>query len=162
MKPKMVVAMAAFVLSIAVFAGVVSATPGSGFTASQQWKATFDELDVKFDYGDHRVKLKTKDLSDAYVTRNTIAVGGTSGWHSHPGPSLIMVTAGEVTAYEADDPTCTPKTYRAGQGFVDHGGDRAHLIRNESDVPAETVAFQILPQGATRRIDTPASVHCSF
>ena len=47
-----------------------------------------------------RLKLKTHGVSDAYVIDNTFAAnGGTSGWHSHPGPSLIFVIAGTITNY---------------------------------------------------------------
>jgi hypothetical protein len=30
-------------------------------------------------------------------------------------------------------------------GFVDPGGGHVHLIRNEKDVPAQTIAFQLIP-----------------
>ena len=46
--------------------------------------------------------------SDVYVVQNTFPVGAHTGWHTHPGPSLVTVTAGTITAYEASDPTCTP------------------------------------------------------
>jgi quercetin dioxygenase-like cupin family protein len=103
----------------------------------------------------------TKDTSDIYVTRNSIAIGGQSGWHSHPGPSLITVTVGTITAYESTDPACSPTTYHAGEGFVDYG-DHAHLLRNESGSAAETVAVQFLPTGATRRIDEQKPTNCTF
>src|SRR5690349_14214945 len=77
------------------------ATPASGFTAVQQWKGVYPPLklntasDRKADKDDKwDIKLMTKDTSDVYVTRNAIAAGGQSGWHSHPGPSLITVTVG--------------------------------------------------------------------
>ena len=108
------------------------------------------------------LELRTKGVSDVYVTRNAISVGGNSGWHTHPGPSLIIVTLGEITAYEGNDPTCTPKRYRAGEGFIDPGGNHVHLLRNESGAPAETVAVQFLPKDATRRVDTPAPGNCPF
>jgi hypothetical protein len=38
---------------------------------------------------------------------------------------------------------------------VDYG-DHAHNIRNEGTVNLELIAFQILPEGAPRRIDQPA------
>ena len=82
----------------------------------------------------------------------------------HPGPSLITVTIGEITAYDSSDPLCAPKVYRAGEGFVD-SGDHAHLLKNESGAAAETVAVQFLPVGAGRRIDVPADEvpsNCSF
>ena len=96
------------------------------------------------------------------MTRNAITPGGQSGWHTHPGPSLIIVTVGEITAYAGDDPTCTPKRYKAGEGFVDPGDGHVHLRRNETDAAAETVAVQFLPQGATRRLDEPAPGTCGF
>jgi quercetin dioxygenase-like cupin family protein len=83
------------------------------------------------------------------------------GWHTHPGPSLIIVAVGEIMAYEGDDPTCTPAVHD-GRRFVDEGGGHVHLLRNESGAPAETVAIQFLPKDATRRIDMPDPGNCSF
>lgn len=145
-----------------------SATPASGFTAVQQWKGVYPPVslntqsDRRSDKDDKwDVKLMTKDTSDIYVTRNAIAVGGQSGWHSHPGPSLITVTIGTIKAYESTDPACSATTYHAGEGFVDYG-DHAHLLRNESGAAAETVAVQFLPAGSTRRIDEPEPTNCKF
>jgi predicted metal-dependent enzyme (double-stranded beta helix superfamily) len=98
---------------------------------------------------------KTKGLSDLYVQSNVWAPGGTTGWHSHPGHSLIIVTAGTVTNYESDDPECKPKSYSAGMAFVDEGGDHSHTIRNEGNVQAQTIAFQVIPADQPRRIDVP-------
>ena len=163
MKSKWTWAVVVGLAGLAVYAANVVATPQSGFTPVQQWKGIFDEMNVHVvDMPRHQVKLKTKGVSDVYVTRNAIAVGGQSGWHTHPGPSLIIVTLGEIMAYDADDPTCTPKRYRAGEGFVDPGGGHVHLLRNESDASAETVAIQILPKDATRRIDAPDPGNCAF
>ena len=110
----------------------------------------------------NELEVRTKGVSDVYVTRNAISVGGNSGWHTHPGPSLIIVTLGEIMAYDGDDPTCTPKRYRAGEGFVDPGGGHVHLLRNKYEHPAETVAVQFLPKDATRRVDTAAPGNCPF
>ncbi len=56
--------------------------------------------------------------SDVYVIQNTFPPGAHSGWHTHPGPSLITVTSGALTVYEASNPTCTPIIYTAGQSFT--------------------------------------------
>ena len=152
---------AALAGSIFVAAPAV-ATPASGFTAAQQWKGVYGEMAVKAEKsGPWDVYLKTKASSDVYVTRNAIAVGGQSGWHRHPGLSLITVTAGEIVAFDSHNPLCTPKVYKTGEGFID-AGDHAHLLRNESGAPAETVAVQFLPVGATRRIDAPKPNNCDF
>lgn len=141
--------------------GTAKATPASGFSAVQQWKGDFSPVEVKAKTGDWEVEIKTERDSDVYVVRNSIAVGGQSGWHRHPGPSLITVTVGEITNYDSDDPLCSPRVYRAGEGFVD-SGSHAHIIRNESGAVAETVAVQFLADGATRRIDAAKPTNCDF
>ncbi len=110
-------------------------------------------------------KQMTKGTSDLYVQSNVWQPGGSTGWHTHPGHSLIIVTAGTVTDYDGDDPTCTPHTYTAtlgtSVGFVDAGGDHVHLIRNEGNTVAQTIAVQLIPAGATRRIDAAAPANCA-
>jgi quercetin dioxygenase-like cupin family protein len=92
-----------------------------------------------------------------YVVDNKFAPGGTSGWHSHPGPSLIFVVSGTISNYLGDDPSCTPHPYSAGSGFIDQGGDDVHMLRNDTGLPAETVAVQLLPKDAPRKIDVPTA-----
>ena len=142
------------------------ATPSTGVDTTILAQSLFDEIHVKA----HtrlperwNAQLKTHGQSDGYVVDNKFAPGGTSGWHSHPGPSLIYVVAGTVTNYTSDDPSCTPQVYTAGDGFVDPGSGDVHLLRNETSAPAETIAVQLLPTGAPRRIDiTPAPGNCPF
>ena len=110
------------------------------------------EVDVGTEADGHEVEIKTKGVSDVYVVRNVIQPGGHTGWHSHLGPSIISVVSGVATNYEGDDPQGT--VHPAGTAFVDDG-NHAHIVRNEGTVPLELVAFQILPAGATRRIDEP-------
>jgi quercetin dioxygenase-like cupin family protein len=98
--------------------------------------------------------------SDVYIFQNTWQPGGNTGWHTHPGPSLITVTAGTLTVYEASNPTCTPITYTAGQSFTDIGCGDIHLVANEGNVQAQVVGIQIVPAGAPRRIDEPAPGNC--
>jgi quercetin dioxygenase-like cupin family protein len=105
---------------------------------------------------------KTKGSSDVYVQNNVWEPGGSTGWHSHPGDSLIIVTAGTVTDYEGHDPDCKPHVYTKGMGFVDPGGGHVHILRNEGDVEARTIAVQIIPADATRRIDVADPGNCHF
>ena len=112
----------------------------------------------------------TRGSSDFYIVNNTWAPVdtttnpakvATTGWHSHPGHSLIVVTAGTLTDYESDDPECKPHVYTAGMSFVDAGGNHTHVIRNEGTVPASDIAVQLVPAGAARKIDAPiAPVNC--
>jgi quercetin dioxygenase-like cupin family protein len=132
-------------------------------------KATFDEIDVfaKWDINPSpditdfwKARIDTKGASDLYVVRNTFDSGATTGWHTHPGPSLITVTVGTITAYDGDDPTCTPHIYPQGSTFIDPGGGHVHLLRNESGSQAVTVAVQLVPDGFARRIDRPNPGNC--
>ena len=153
--------------TLGLFAAMISmpvlATPGSGFVGTQIAKGLYDPIDIKGDKtGKWDVFLKTKAASDVYVIRNAIAINGHSGWHTHPGPSLITVTVGEVVVYDGDNPLCTPEVFRAGDGIIDVGGGDVHLIRNESGAVAETVAVQFLPAGADRRQDRPKPTNCPF
>ena len=136
------------------------ATPASGFSTEQLAKGVYAEMNLSADKdGKWDLKLKTKAVSDVYTVRNTITPGGQSGWHTHPGPSLITVTAGTVTVYDADG-LCQPETYSAGAGFTDPGS--GHNVTNQGSINAVTVVTQIIPRDAPRRIDMDAPNNCSF
>ena len=162
----------AFMLTLAgmaAFVGKARATPPSGFAGTTLAQGRLDEV-LAFNHAIipgppplHWISLQTtKGPSDLYVQNNVWQPGGTTGWHTHPGHSLIVVTAGTVTAYEGDDSSCTPHVYTAGMTFVDEGGDHVHVIRNEESVEARTVAVQVIPAGAQRRIDTRGNHACGF
>lgn len=135
--------------------GAAWATLGSGITTTIVSGPTrLDPIDVHSNSDVNAVKIKTHGFSDVYTVLNVVAPGGHTGWHSHPGPSIISVRAGVATEYHADDPG-TPHVHLAGSSFVDDG-EGAHIVRNEGSTPLELVAVQILPAGAPRRIDQPA------
>lgn len=162
-----VVLLSAVIVVTALYARKALATPSSGFVGTTLAVGRFGEIDV-FNRlipkgGDVWLSLqKTKGLSDVYVQSNVWQPGGSTGWHTHPGHSLIVVTAGTVTAYEGNDPTCKPAVYTQGMGFVDAGGDHVHLLRNEGTVAASTIAVQLIPAGAARRIDAADPGNCHF
>ena len=106
------------------------------------------------------LKTKVKGDSDVYVVQNTFPPGADTGWHTHPGPSLITVVSGELTVYDANDPTCTSHVYQAGESFTDIGCGDVHLLRNEGPVCAVTIAVQIIPAGQPRRIDADQPANC--
>jgi hypothetical protein len=149
----------------AVYGATLRATSSSGFTASTLALGRLGDVHVE-NYarldGSWEANLETQGDSDLYVQSNLWLAGGSTGWHTHPGHSLIIVTAGTVTAYDADDPGCTPHTYAQGMAFVDPGGDHVHLLRNEGTTEARTIAVQMVPAGATRRIDAPNPGNCGF
>ena len=153
----------------------VQASPVSGFSTMSIALGRFEDIEASnqasWQEDSPRSGLKsdlwmsfqrTQGPSDLHVQSNVWAPGGTTGWHTHPGHSLIIVTDGAVTAYDGHDPSCTPHRYSAGMGFVDAGGDHVHVLRNEGAIEARTVAVQLVAAGATRRIDGERPASCPF
>jgi len=160
------VLLSAMIAVVALYhARKVSATPAQGFVGTTLALGRFGEIDVS----NHLIppdlwqsRQRTQGLSDLYVQSNVWQPGGSTGWHTHPGHSLITVTAGAVTAYMGDDPDCTPHVYTVGMGFVDPGDGHVHIIRNEGSVVAQTITVQLIPANAVRRIDVANPGNCPF
>lgn len=164
---------AAAVVGAALYGVTALATPGYRFTGRTEAIAEFDEMDVDsftLPANTWQARIRTHGKTRVYLQSNTwerwdgVGAVPSTGWHTHPGPSLIMVVEGTITAYDSDDPSCSPHTYSQGEGFVDHGGDHSHVIRNEStESVARTVAFQLFPEGTRpdqRRADRPKPAGC--
>lgn len=175
MKRKSLLVLLVVALGAGLYGGHVLATPSSGLTSTNYAKSLFNPVKLKgfklLDSGSQEkgkwhwpkywsVRLRTHGLTDAYVVDNKIAPGGTTGWHSHPGPSLIFVVAGTVTDYSTSVANCAAESFSAGSGFTDPGGSDVHMLRNEGSVTAETIAVQFLPTGADRKIDEPEPANC--
>ena len=167
---------AAITITVLDYAGNILATPAVGFVTTTVASGRFGEIDLlhrtiipESTENDRRAKVwlslqKTEGPSDLYVQSNVWQPGGTTGWHTHPGNSLIIVTAGTVTEYDGPDPECKPHVYTRDMTFVDpHGhGNHVHIIRNEGNVVARTTTIQLIPAGATRRIDVADPGNCHF
>jgi quercetin dioxygenase-like cupin family protein len=148
-------------LAVLVIAATALATPGAGVTSTLFAVGKFDQLQAKTVSKGWQARIKTKGLTDVHILENKIAPGGTFGWHSHPGPSIVVVKTGALTLYHGDDPACTPHLVPAGSGFVDDGG-KVHVVRNEGGVEAVVYVTSLVPRGADRRIDEPSPGTCSF
>lgn len=113
------------------------------------------DLKVKATVGGQRELVQVHDAADTIVQQVTVQPGGFTGWHSHPGPAIVVVAEGTFTYYDGEDPTCTPYPYGPGETFVDLGQGHVHSARNEGssvvrvyvtyfDVPA-AVANPFIP-----------------
>jgi hypothetical protein len=156
MKPVLLVSL--FVVSV----GVGVASPPDGVTPTLIGRGTYPAFkvasakDAPFDFA-----AKAKDPLDIVVRTHDYAAGGSTGWHTHPGPVFITVLEGAVTFYEVDDPTCTGKVVYAGEGYVDTG--HGHYGRNETGAPAKDVTVILAPVGLPFRSELPApGPFCSF
>jgi quercetin dioxygenase-like cupin family protein len=151
-----------FVVGVLAIGGTALATPGIGVIGAPVHArgTNAEELNIHSAAG---IKLKTKSSLDFVTQQITIAAGGTTGWHSHPGPVLVTIKSGGLTVVYADDPTCAGRTYTAGQSFVDRGDETVHTARNLGTTPVEFWATYLVPgaPGSAFRVDE-ADPACSF
>ena len=100
-----------------------------------------DDISLKF-----RIKLDgeathvvdVKDPSLTVVVRYTVQPGAQFPWHSHAGPVVVNLVSGALTYVGAED--CIPRTYAAGQAFVDPGQGHVHTAFNPTNAPTVFVA----------------------
>src|SRR6476661_7257261 len=144
MRRKLIWALALGLSGATAYGGVAMATPPSGvsnplwspvigqFQDGIQAKAKTD-VDPGAATSFWKMKISAKGATDVHIIENIIAPGGTFGWHSHPGPSLVIVKSGTLSVYHA--PACKPQLYGPGSAlgstFVDQGHD-LHMVRNNS------------------------------
>lgn len=158
--------------SAAIVAGLVSTvavaaafTPGSGVSSIVFARASFvDPTDVRFKVKDGSQEvINVNNAQQTVVQQIVIAPGGQTGWHSHPGPVVVLIKSGQMSFYDSDDPTCTVRTYSAGQAFIDSGQGHVHIARNEGAANLELWATYFdVPLGGAFRIDSPNPGNCSF
>ena len=144
------------------------ATPGSGFVPGPIVNGHFGTIHLNTadgKTGKWGLILKTLDETDMGVDRLSIQPGGFSGWHAHPGPVFVTVTAGSVVWYDGSNPLCAARTYTTGESFIEQAYV-VHNSRNASDsAPAEYVAMTIKPAGfigPAFRLDRAKPNNCNF
>jgi quercetin dioxygenase-like cupin family protein len=141
--------------------GFAVATPAAGVSSTTIATGNLDDVGFVVKNGHWMAQLRTRGLSDVAVVENHVAAGGTFGWHSHPGPSIIVVKQGAITFYRADDPTCTPQVYHRGDAFIDQGTD-VHIGINRGPEELIVIVTRLLPDGASAREDAPDPHVCGI
>ncbi|WP_439658849.1 cupin domain-containing protein [Lentzea sp. HUAS TT2] len=128
-------------LTAATAPAVAGATPGRGVTAV----TIFDQT-----VGDTQ-----------YVVREiTIAPGGSTGWHYHPGPVRGVVTKGVLTHHDSD--CAVDGVYRPGQFISESSGTGyVHIGRNLANAPLVLIVSYQNPAGGPLAVSTP-NPGCSF
>jgi mannose-6-phosphate isomerase-like protein (cupin superfamily) len=99
---------------------------------------------------------------DTVFQQGTLAPGGSTGWHSHPGPAFIAFAQGEGTYYHAAGSTCHAMTVTAGTGFSQMPTE-THVLRNLGSVPVVVYTLYVLPHGTPNsaiRTDQPQPSAC--
>ena len=149
--------------AVLAIATTALATMASGVTSTTIAQGNVEaDLGSKVKTGDWKLNFDTKGPSTLAVSENRVAPGGTFGWHSHPGPSLVIVKSGTSTFYRGDDPDCTPQVHPTGTAYLDPGGV-VHTARNESATEdLVVIVLRVIPVGAMPRIDEANPGNCPF
>ena len=131
-----------------------SATP---VTATPLSRGTLGEVKAEND----GIKVESVPGSADIVTvKVVIKPGGSTGWHSHPGVTLVSVASGTVAGY---DNKCEKTVYKAGEGFVE-SHDAVHVVRNNGNENAVLYATFLVPTSTTDeglRVDEPKPSNCN-
>lgn len=106
------------------------------------------------------VRLTAKAGANTVVARFTFGPNSSTGWHTHPGRTLVTVKTGTFTVYHAED--CAPHVYGPGEAFVELP-TTVHVGRNETTANVELgVVFFRVPIGGSPRIDQPQPANCEI
>lgn len=129
------VALTIAVTGAVLFTASAAATPNSGIEADTLVQSTLDGRD--------------------FVTRElTIAPGGTTGWHYHPGQVFGVIKQGTLTHYKGD--CSVDGVYNAGDSISEGSGTGyIHEGRNEGPVPVVMWVLYIKPAGSPLAVDAP-------
>ena len=132
---------AAVGVSAALLPATAAATPGRGVTAV----TIFDKVIGNTDY---------------VLKEITLAPGGSTGWHYHPGPVRAIVKQGTLTHNMSD--CSVDGIYRPG-GFIQEqsGPGYVHIGRNLGTTPVVLEVFYQDPVGQPLAVDAP-NPGCDF
>jgi quercetin dioxygenase-like cupin family protein len=135
------------VVSLAL-ASVAIASPGSGSVSS----VVIGAGSMPTGMG-----LNVHPGTNTIVAEFTFGPHSSTGWHSHPGKTLVTVASGYFTVYHND---CHSHTYGPGDSFVELPSS-VHVGRNETDGTVKLgVVFFGVPIGGSPRIDQPQPAGC--
>ncbi|ALO07599.1 hypothetical protein AQF52_2003 [Streptomyces venezuelae] len=134
------------VAALPVVPSAAVASPGSGVSGTVLARGTSD--------GELRIKPPEGD-TDVVVRTITIAPGGSTGWHHHPGQVIAVVQAGTLTRTFDDS---SVEVTSAGGAFVEASGrEHAHVGRNLGSEPVVLYVTYLLPKGAPLSVDERGS-----
>jgi quercetin dioxygenase-like cupin family protein len=100
--------------------------------------------------------------NDVAVNQNTIQPAGFTGWHSHPGITVVAVQSGQVTLFSEPiaGGTCRVHTYTAGQVFLEHPNNEYNAVNTGAEPEVSAVTFFNVPHGGPSRIDQADPGNC--
>ncbi len=141
-------------------AGVALATPPSGLTSELLARGAAGQFRIHDE--SMGLKMEARRDTDVAVVKATLAPGGTTGWHGHPGPSIVIVKTGTLTMREGSHEhdrggwrRCFEQEFPTGTAFVHP--EHEHEFVNDSGVAVEFYVVYLVPAGATPLLNDVAT-----
>ncbi|MGR8011190.1 cupin domain-containing protein [Streptomyces hypolithicus] len=104
------------------------------------------------------LRVTAEGPTDVVVRTITIAPGGSTGWHYHPGQLIAVVQQGTLSRTLED---CSVETTTAGQSFVEPAGaGHRHVGRNLGSEPVVLYLTYMLPADSPLSVDAEAPTGC--
>lgn len=121
----------------------ITVEPLSGFTDFT------DDVSLKFKRKLPDQGAEVLDVADPgrmLVARITVQPGARFPWHTHPGPVVVHVVAGDLVYQQASD--CLERPYASGTAFLDPG-NKTHTAWNPSETEESVLigVFHGVPVG---------------
>jgi len=117
---------------------------------------------IKVDSIDRAITCTKAAPCDTAFQQGTLQPGGTTGWHTHPGPTFVAFAQGDGTVYHVEGSGCTAMKVGAGTGFTQMPTER-HSLHNDGSVPIIVYTLYVLPNGTPNsgiRVDQPQPTEC--
>jgi quercetin dioxygenase-like cupin family protein len=92
---------------------------------------------------DNNVILHMKGATDVLQADLIFQPGGTTGWHIHPGPVVVVIKTGALTEIHSNG--CVT-VHPAGSAFFE-SPDEVHNVVNQAGVVTEVLATFLSPAG---------------
>ena len=148
-RTRLVAALTGMVVAASLgFAAVAIASPSSG---------TISPVIIATGSMPTGMGLAVHPGTNTIIGQYTFGAHSSTGWHSHPGKTLVVVQSGTFTVYHDN---CHAMTYGPGESFVELPSS-VHVGRNETDSSVQLgVVYFDVPIGGSPRIDQPQPEGC--
>ena len=149
------------VIGVAVPLRNIQATPSSGVSVENFGQATLDPFRIN---QPPDFMIDSESETEVAIQKVTITPGGHTGWHTHPGPILAIVTEGQInhTRFTKKD-GCIERVFGPGeseQAFVEVP-NQVHMARNKGDVDAVLYIARLnIPVGGEITDSSPKNPGC--
>ena len=94
------------------------------------------------------VRLQGDEPTDVVLVKATLPGHGSTGWHRHPGPSMVIVASGTlrmIAPGHGHDHGCIEESFPGGSAFTHPS--TAHDFANDRDEPAVFYIAYFVPEG---------------